>query len=127
VKKIFRRLAEKNVPDCVGFSFIFKAQKWAHSWLCKHFCNTEDGRKDKQAGTFFDRNRLNPTKQILFLIICLVFIAGCSGGGSSDGSSSSDDDIGVVDIEETNDTEITDETNEYDDSDNPTGFVRTPI
>ncbi len=51
----------------------------------------------------------NLTKQILFLIICLALLAGCSGGGSSDGASSSDDDADVVDTEITDDTEETDD------------------
>jgi len=38
---------ENLVPDCAGFSFVFKAWQPAHSWLCKGCHNTEDGQKDK--------------------------------------------------------------------------------
>ena len=31
----------------VGFLFSYKAQKWAHSELCNHFCNAVDEQKDK--------------------------------------------------------------------------------
>ena len=30
----FRRLSEKNLPDCTGFLFVFKARYQAHSELC---------------------------------------------------------------------------------------------
>jgi len=53
-----RRLPKKNIPECAGFSFVFKARQPAHSKLCNGWHNAEDGRKDKQAGMFFDRNRL---------------------------------------------------------------------
>ncbi|MEA3244022.1 MAG: MTH938/NDUFAF3 family protein, partial [Pseudomonadota bacterium] len=42
-----------------GFSFVFKARQLKHSKLCDGWRNAEDGRKDKQAGMSFDRNRLN--------------------------------------------------------------------
>ena len=51
----------------------------------------------------------NLTKQLVFLIICLALLAGCSGGSSSDGASSSDDDTDVIDTEITDDTEETDD------------------
>ena len=52
-----RRLPEKNIPECAGFSFVFKARQPAHSKLCNGWHNAEDARKDKPAGMFFDRNR----------------------------------------------------------------------
>ncbi|MEA3275153.1 MAG: hypothetical protein U9Q81_07690, partial [Pseudomonadota bacterium] len=42
-----------------GFSFVFKARQLKHSKLCDGWRNAEDGRKDKQAGMSFDRNRLS--------------------------------------------------------------------
>jgi hypothetical protein len=40
-------------------SFVFKACQPAHSRLCNRWHKAEDGRKDKQAGLSFDRNRLS--------------------------------------------------------------------
>jgi len=53
-----RRLPEINVPDWAGFSFPCKARPPAHSELCNGGRNEAGERKDKQAGTFIDRNRL---------------------------------------------------------------------
>ena len=52
----------------------------------------------------------NLTKRALFLIICLAFIAGCSGSSGS----SSDDDTGSIDTEIADDTEGTEETDDND-------------
>jgi len=60
-----RRLPEKHVPECAGFSYAFKARRPAHSKLCNGWRNAEGGRKDRQAGICFDRNRLRPLSRIL--------------------------------------------------------------
>jgi putative flippase GtrA len=52
-----RQVPEKNIPDCAGFLFGFKARRQAHSELCNGRRNAEAEQKDKQGGTFFDRNR----------------------------------------------------------------------
>ena len=52
----------------------------------------------------------NLTKRALFLIICLAFIAGCSGSSGS----SSDDDTGSIDTEIADDKEGTEETDDND-------------
>jgi len=52
-------LTEKQVPECAGYSYAFKAFHPAHSKLWYGWRNAEGGRKDKQAGICFDRNRLN--------------------------------------------------------------------
>ena len=56
--KGFRRLIEKFIPGCAGFSFVRKAAFCAHSGLCKQNDNAADGRKDLQDGMDFLRNRL---------------------------------------------------------------------
>jgi len=33
-------------PNDAGFLFSYKAQKWAYSELCNHFCNAVDEQKD---------------------------------------------------------------------------------
>jgi len=55
---LLRRLPENDIPGCAGYSFVFKACQPAHSRLWNGWHNAEDGRKDKQAGMSFDRNRL---------------------------------------------------------------------
>ena len=54
-----RRLNEKFIPDCAGFSFVRKASFCAHSGLCKQNGNAADERKDQQDGMKFSRNRLS--------------------------------------------------------------------
>ena len=44
---IFRRLSEKNLLDCPGFLFIFKARYQTHSELRNCLGDAEDGQKDK--------------------------------------------------------------------------------
>jgi hypothetical protein len=51
-------LTKKSYRDCAGFSSACKARKGAHSRLCNPLRNTAGGRKDKQDGNFFSRNRL---------------------------------------------------------------------
>jgi len=43
----FRRLPENGIPECAGFSFVFKARQAEHSELRNGWRNAEDGRKDK--------------------------------------------------------------------------------
>jgi len=64
-----RRLPEKDIPDCAGFSFAFKARQPAHSALCNSWRNAEGGRKDKQAGISFDKNCLRPAHAQLRLVL----------------------------------------------------------
>jgi hypothetical protein len=52
-------LTKKSYQDCAGFSSACKARKGAHSQLCNPLRNTAGGRKDKQDGNFFSRNRLS--------------------------------------------------------------------
>jgi hypothetical protein len=49
----FRRLPEKNIPDCAGFLFGFKARRRAHSELCHWLRNAEAEQKDQQDGYVF--------------------------------------------------------------------------
>ena len=56
--ELIRWLPEKNLPDCAGFLFVFKAQQQAQSGLCNWCCNAEDGQIYQQGGKFFDRNHL---------------------------------------------------------------------
>jgi len=53
-----RRLPKNKMPECAEYSFVFKASEPAHNRLCNGSQNAEDGRRDKQAGILFDRNRL---------------------------------------------------------------------
>jgi hypothetical protein len=57
VPQTLRRIDEKQLPDCAGSSSACKARI---AGLCNPLRNTAGGRKDEQAGNFFDRNRLNP-------------------------------------------------------------------
>jgi hypothetical protein len=50
---------KKNIPDCAGFLFGFKARRRAHSELCTCRRNAEAAQKDQQNSMFFDRNRLS--------------------------------------------------------------------
>ena len=55
-----RRLSENLIPECAVFSFGFKERQQAQTvGLCNCCRDTEAGRKDKQDGMRFDRNRLN--------------------------------------------------------------------
>jgi transcriptional antiterminator RfaH len=51
-----RRIDKKQLPDCAGSSSACKGRIVG---LCNPLRNTAGGRKDEQAGNFFDRNRLD--------------------------------------------------------------------
>ncbi|VFM96627.1 MAG: hypothetical protein BECKG1743D_GA0114223_102813 [Candidatus Kentron sp. G] len=53
-----RRLAEKNIPNCAGFSFEFKARGRRIVHYVTVIATQKLDDKDKQVGIFFDRNRL---------------------------------------------------------------------
>ena len=53
-----RRLAEKNIPNCTGFSFGFKARGRRIVNDVTVIATQKLDDKDKQAGMFFDRNHL---------------------------------------------------------------------
>ncbi|VFN06007.1 MAG: hypothetical protein BECKG1743F_GA0114225_111622, partial [Candidatus Kentron sp. G] len=53
-----RRLAEKNIPNCAGFSFGFKTQYGRIVNDVTVIATQKLDDKDKQVGIFFDRNRL---------------------------------------------------------------------
>ncbi|VFN00528.1 MAG: hypothetical protein BECKG1743E_GA0114224_103293 [Candidatus Kentron sp. G] len=53
-----RRLAEKNIPNCAGFSFGFKARGRRIVNYVTVIATQKLDDKDKQVGIFFDRNRL---------------------------------------------------------------------
>ncbi|VFN01980.1 MAG: Phosphoglycolate phosphatase, HAD superfamily [Candidatus Kentron sp. G] len=54
-----RRLAEKNIPNCAGFSFGFKARGRCIVHYVTVIATQKLDDKDKQVGIFFDRNRLS--------------------------------------------------------------------
>ena len=54
----FRRLAEKNIPNCAGFSFGFKARGRRIVNDVTVIATQKLDDKDKRVGIFFDRNRL---------------------------------------------------------------------
>ena len=54
-----RRSAEKNIPNCAGFSFGFKARGRRIVNYVTVIATQKLDDKDKQVGIFFDRNRLN--------------------------------------------------------------------
>ena len=54
-----RRLAEKNIPNCAGFSSGFKARGRRIVNYVTVIATQKLDDKDKQIGIFFDRNRLN--------------------------------------------------------------------
>ncbi|VFN01456.1 MAG: hypothetical protein BECKG1743F_GA0114225_105821 [Candidatus Kentron sp. G] len=75
MESIFRRLSEKNIPNCAGFSFGFKARGRPLSPLANCRATQKLDDKDKQVGIFFDRNRLSFSRNIVvrsFLEICIV-------------------------------------------------------
>ena len=51
-------MAEKNIPNCAGFSFGFKAHGRRIVNYVTVIAAQKLDDKDKQAGIFFDRNRL---------------------------------------------------------------------
>ncbi|VFN00298.1 MAG: hypothetical protein BECKG1743D_GA0114223_101821 [Candidatus Kentron sp. G] len=53
-----RRLAEKNIPNCAGFSSGFKARGRRIVHYVTVIATQKLDDKDKQVGIFFDRNRL---------------------------------------------------------------------
>ncbi|VFM99266.1 MAG: hypothetical protein BECKG1743D_GA0114223_101117, partial [Candidatus Kentron sp. G] len=57
-KQLLRRLAEKNIPNCAGFSFGFKARGRRIVNYVTVIATQKLDDKDKQVGIFFDRNRL---------------------------------------------------------------------
>ncbi|VFN03739.1 MAG: hypothetical protein BECKG1743E_GA0114224_106501 [Candidatus Kentron sp. G] len=54
-----RRLAEKNIPNCAGFSSGFKARGRRIVNYVTVIATQKLDDKDKQVGIFFDRNRLS--------------------------------------------------------------------
>ena len=54
-----RQLAEKNIPNCAGFSFGFKARGRRIVHYAPVIATQKLDDKDKQVGIFFDRNRLS--------------------------------------------------------------------
>jgi len=91
-----RRLPEINVPDCAGFSFPCKARPPAPSELCDGGRNAAGGRKDQQAGTFIDRNRLN-TLVKLIVAFCLAGSLPAHAISSVPGEARSDEAVSAYD------------------------------
>ncbi|VFN04856.1 MAG: hypothetical protein BECKG1743E_GA0114224_107861, partial [Candidatus Kentron sp. G] len=67
----FRRLAEKNIPNCAGFSFGFKARGRRIVNDVTVIATQKLDDKDKQVGIFFDRNRLGSCLEICVLEVAL--------------------------------------------------------
>ena len=51
-------MAEKNIPNCAGFSLGFKARGRRIVHYVTVIATQKLDDKDKQVGIFFDRNRL---------------------------------------------------------------------
>nr|VFJ73366.1 MAG: Murein L,D-transpeptidase YafK [Candidatus Kentron sp. FM]VFK20888.1 MAG: Murein L,D-transpeptidase YafK [Candidatus Kentron sp. FM] len=78
-------MAEKNIPNCAGFSFRFKARGRHIASLCNCRATHKLDDKDKQVGIFFDRNRLIEKSWLtklpcaaLGLILCPELVMGAT-------------------------------------------------
>ncbi|VFN07061.1 MAG: hypothetical protein BECKG1743D_GA0114223_109721 [Candidatus Kentron sp. G] len=64
-------MAEKNIPNCAGFSFGFKARGRRIVHCVTVIATQKLDDKDKQVGIFFDRNRLRSCLEIRVLEVAL--------------------------------------------------------
>ena len=71
--ELLRRLAEKNIPNCAGFSSGFKARGRRIVNDVTVIATQKLDDKDKQVGIFFSGNYLrHPTRNNLPTLLCLL-------------------------------------------------------